>query len=46
MDIFVLVGDEITKNQELREKIKCEQKFKPNEDFEVVGCQRFDLVCL
>ena len=45
MDILVLVsGDEITKNQELREKIEYEQKFKPNEYFEVVGCQRFDLV--
>ncbi len=45
MDILLLVGDEITKNQELREKIQYEQSFKPNEDFEVVGCQRFDLVC-
>jgi hypothetical protein len=44
MDILVLVGDEITKNQELREKILYEQKCKQNEDFEVVGCQRFDLV--
>ncbi len=44
MDILVLVGDEITKNQKLREKIEYEQKFKPNEDFEVVGCRRFDLV--
>ena len=44
MDILVLVGDEITKNQELHEKFEYEQKFKQNEDFEVVGCQRFDLV--
>ena len=35
MDILVLVGDEITKNQELHEKFEYEQKFKPNEDFEV-----------
>ena len=44
MDILLLVGDEITKNQELREKNLVRAKCKQNEDFEVVGCQRFDLV--
>jgi hypothetical protein len=36
LNFSVLVGEEITKNQALREKISSNKKFEPNEDFEVL----------